>query len=125
MKINILSSALAAILGFALIGAPVTAKAQATNDASTPSAPAAKTKKAKGDYTQYKGTISAIDASSVTVTTSKGDVKLAIDDKTKFAVDKKASTAADFAKGDEVTGSYKTAADGTLTAHTVHKKTAK
>jgi len=123
MKINILSSALAAILGFALIGAPVTAKAQATNDASTPSAPAAK--KAKGDYTQYKGTISAIDASSVTVTTSKGDVKLAIDDKTKFAVDKKASTAADFAKGDEVTGSYKTAADGTLTAHTVHKKTAK
>jgi hypothetical protein len=85
-------------------------------------APAAK---AKSSYTPYSGTISAIDATSVTVTTKKGDLKLAIDTTTKIEVSHKKAAVTDFAVGDKVTGSYATGADGTLTAHSLHKKAAK
>jgi Domain of unknown function (DUF5666) len=128
MKINILSSALAAILGLALVGTPITAKAQTATNATSPAAPSTAPKvkeKKKGDVTQYEGSISAIDATSVTVTTKKGDLKLALDAKTQYKVDKKKSAATDFAVGDKVTGSYSTGADGSLTAHSLHKKTAK
>ncbi len=124
MKITLLTSALAAIVGFAFIGAPVIASAQTATSATAPAAPstAPKTKeKKKSDYTQIpKGAkISAIDASSVTL---NGDLKLAIAADTGFQVNKKTATAADFAVGDVVTGSYKTAADGTNTAHNLRKK---
>jgi hypothetical protein len=130
MKITFVAPAFAAVLGLALACAPVTVQAQSTNAASaTTPAPAAATKpaKKKSAYTQIpKGAkISAIDASSVTLTTAKGDLKLAIDDKTGFSVDKKKSAVTDFAVGDVVTGSYATNADGTFTAHNVRKKTAK
>jgi hypothetical protein len=137
MKINHFIPALAAVLGLALASAPVTVKAQTTNAApatTATTAPAPSTadkagKKKKGDYTQIpKGaTISAIDASSVTLTTAKGDLKLAIDASTGFAIGKKKdkATVADFAAGDAVTGSYATAADGTMTAHNIRKKAAK
>ena len=128
MKINLLTSALVAIVGLAFIGAPVTAQAQNATNATAPAAPSTAPKvkeKKKSDYTQIaKGAkISAIDAASVTLTTAKGDVKLVIDATTGFEVDKKKATAADFAVGDEVTGSYKTATDGTNTAHNLRKKT--
>jgi len=123
MKITLLSSALVAIVGLAFIGAPVIASAQTTTNATAPAAPAKEKK--KSDYTQIpKGAkISSIDATTVTITTTKGDVKLLIDATTGFEVNKKKATAADFAAGDEVTGSYKTAADGTNTAHNLRKKT--
>jgi len=128
MKINLLTSALAAIVGLAFIGAPVTASAQTSTNATAPAAPSTAPKvkeKKKSDYTQIpKGAkISAIDATSVTLTTAKGDVKLALAADTGFEVNKKTATAADFAVGDVVTGSYKTAADGTNTAHNLRKKT--
>ena len=123
MKINILSSALAAILGLALIGT-TTVKAQATATAPTTPAAASATK-SKGDFTPYKGKVSAVDASSVTVTTSSGDLKLAVDDTTKIQVAKKKAAITDFAVGDAVTGSYTKNADGTLTAHSLRKKAAK
>jgi hypothetical protein len=132
MKNTFITSALVAVLGFALASAPVTVKAQATptqtpaatsTGSTTPSKPAKK----KSAYTPFpKGaTISAIDASSVTLKTTKGDLKLAIDAKTGFEVDKKKSDASAFAAGDAVTGSYATNADGSFTAHNVRKKTAK
>jgi len=130
MKKTIIVPALVAVLGFALASAPVTIKAQAATTTSTstttPTKPA-KTAKKKSEYTQFpKGSkISAIDASSVTLTTAKGDLKLAIDAKTGFEVDKKKSDASAFAVGDVVTGSYSTGADGSLTAHNIRKKTAK
>jgi uncharacterized protein YdeI (BOF family) len=135
MKNTFVVTAFAAVLGFALASAPVTVKAQSTNaapanapaTATTGTSTAAKAPKKKSSYTQIpKGaTISAIDASSVTLTTTKGDLKLAIDDKTGFSVDKKKSAVTDFAVGDKVTGSYATNADGTFTAHNIRKKTAK
>jgi hypothetical protein len=132
MKNTFIVSALVAVLGFALASAPVTVSAQTTptqttaatsTGSTTPSKPAKK----KSEYTSFpKGSkISAIDASSVTLTTAKGDLKLAIDAKTGFEVDKKKSDASAFAAGDVVTGSYSTGADGSMTAHNVRKKTAK
>ena len=132
MKNTFITSALVAVLGFALASAPVTIKAQTTptqttaattTGSTTPSKPAKK----KSAYTPFpKGsTISAIDATSVTLKTAKGDLKLAIDAKTGFQVDKKKAAATDFAVGDAVTGSYSTGDDGSMTAHNVRKKTAK
>jgi hypothetical protein len=110
-------SALVAIVALAFAGATVTAQAQTNATTATAPAPAkAKTKSAK---TPYAGTLSAIDATSATVTTTKGDLK------TNFAVDKKKAAATDFATGDKVTGSYTTGADGSLTAASIHKKSAK
>ena len=124
MKINILSSALAAILGLALIGT-TTVKAQTSTTAAPTTAPATSATKSKGDFTAYKGKVSAVDASSVTVTTASGDLKLAVDDTTKIQVAKKKAAITDFAVGDAVTGSYTKNADGTLTAHSLRKKAAK
>jgi hypothetical protein len=130
MKIQLLTTALVAIVGLAFVGAPVTVSAQTSTNATAPAAPstAPKTKeKKKSDYTQFpKGSkLSALDATSATITSAKGDVKLVIDATTGFEVDKKKATAADFAVGDEVTGSYKVNADGTNTAHNIRKKTPK
>jgi hypothetical protein len=132
MKITLLTPALVAILGLALAGAPVTAQAQTATNATAPAAPstAPKVKEhKKSDKTQYEGTITAIDASSVTVTTTKAPLALAITPATKFAImngkKKTAATQADFAVGDKVTGSYSTDSTGAMTAASVHKKAAK
>jgi hypothetical protein len=126
MKITLLTSALAAIVGFAFIGAPVTASAQNATNATAPAAPSTAPKvkeKKKSAKTSYEGSITAIDASSLTVTTSKKTLTLAITPTTSFKKDKLAATAADFAVGDKVTGSYTTDATGALSAASVHKKT--
>jgi Domain of unknown function (DUF5666) len=134
MKLTSLKPALVAVLGLALAGALVTVKAQtptaapaaSTNEqvpAKTPPATATATKK-----TPYKGKITAIDASSVTVQGAKAPMTLAVtaDTKFQFGTSKKntPATAADFAVGDSVTGSYLKNADGTMTAETVRKKQA-
>ena len=132
MKINLSTSALVAMLGIALAGAPVSVQAQTTNTApaaapaDTSTAPKVKEKK-KNDNISYSGSVTAISSSSITVTTAKGPLTLAIDSTTKFmkiGADKKKTPAAstDFAVGDKVTGSYKKADDGTMTAASVHKK---
>ena len=138
---NILLPALVAIVGLAFVGAPVTAQAQTTtapttaptpapaaNAAAPSDAPKVKEKK-KSDKTSYSGSITAISATSLTVATTKDSLTLAIGADTKFmtiGADKKKTpaTAADFAVGDKVTGSYTKAADGTMTAASVHKKVA-
>jgi hypothetical protein len=129
MKINHLIPAFAAALGLALASAPVTVKAQ-TSTASVTTAPAstttAKASKEKSGKTQYTGSITAIDASSVTVQTSKETLALAIDAKTKFRLNggkgkKTRSTASAFAVGDKVTGSYSKDASGAMTAASVDK----
>ena len=126
MKHNFLITALVAIVGFAFIGAPL--KAQSTNAPADTSSTAPKKEKKKSDKIQYAGSITAIDASSITVATTKKTLTLAIAPTTKFATKdgKKLTpaTAADFAVGDAVTGSYSTDASGTLTAASVHKKAA-
>ncbi len=126
MKITLISPALAAILGLALIGAPVTAQAQTTNSAPAmappPSTPAKAPKAAK---TPYKGTITAVDATSVTVASTAKTLTLAITAKTKIQVDKKTATITDFAVGDSVTGSFSTDETGAMTAASLRKKTVK
>jgi hypothetical protein len=132
MKITLLTPALVAIVGLALVGAPVTAQAQTSTNATAPAAPSTAPKvkeKKKSEFTEYKdASITAIAASSLTVTTPKGSLTLAIAPDTKFAKlegkKKTPATAADFAVGDKVSGSYKTNADGTMTAHSIHKKVA-
>ncbi len=124
MKINLLTSALVAIVGLALVSVPVTVQAQTSDNTTATTAPK---KKKKSDFTEYKdATITAISANSLSVTTSKGSLTLAIAADTTFATmeGKKKTPAAvtDFAVGDKVSGSYKLNADGTMTAHSVHKK---
>jgi len=120
MKITILTPALAALLGFALAGAPVTAQAQtSTNTTTAPAAPA----KAKTNKVNYHGAITAIDTTASTVTLlshskKEGDktLVLSVDATTVIKRDKVAATLADFKVGERVTGSYVAEASGTLTA---------
>ncbi len=83
MKTNIFTTAFAAILGLAIIGMPVTAHAQSTTNspAATPAdtSTTAKVKeKKKSGKTNYEGSITAIDASSLTVASTKKTLTLAI-----------------------------------------------
>jgi hypothetical protein len=121
MKITFLTPALVAILGLALASVPVTAQAQTSTNAA-PSAPA-KVKSTKP--TEYRGSITAIDASSVTVASSKKTLTLAIAATTTFLKDGKTATLADFAVCDKVSGSYTKDATGAMTAYSLHKKTPK
>src|ERR1700683_3487965 len=123
MKNTLLTSAVVAIVGLALVGAPVTAQAQ--TPATTPASTSTPSSKKKSADTPYKGSITAIDASSVTVASTSKTLTLAITPKTKFKKDKAKATAADFAGGDAVTGSYTTDDSGALTAVSLHKKSAK
>ena len=122
MKITLLTPALVAILGLALVGATVTAQAAISTNSAVASAPAKTTKLVK---TEYSGSITAIDASSVTVTTTKAPLTLAIASTTIIQKDKKTATLADFAVGDKVTGSYTKDATGAMTAASLRKKTVK
>ena len=123
MKITLLTPALVAILGLALAGAPVTAQAATSTNSAAASAPAKATeKKTKPADTQYKGSLTAIDATSVTVANTEKTLTLAITPKTTFKKDKVVATLADFAVGDKVTGSYTKDATGAMTANSLHKK---
>jgi len=121
MKNTLITSALVAIIGLAFVGAPLTVNAQTTN-APTTSATAKTTK--KSDKTPYKGSITAVDASSVTVASKEKTLTLAITPTTKFEVNKAPATLADFAVGDAVTGSYTKDATGAMSAASLHKKKA-
>ena len=119
MKITLLTPALVAILGLALAGAPVTAQAQTSTNSTADTAPAPKAAKKP----HFMGSITAIDASSVTVASAKKTLTLAITPKTIFKKDKAPATQADFAVGDKVSGSYSKDASGTMTANAINKKT--
>src|SRR5271156_5805601 len=109
MKIPLLTPALAAILGLALAGAPVTAQAQtSTNSAATTAAPTTPAPATVPKPTRFRGTITAIDATSVTVANKEKTRTLAITPKTTFKMGKTDATLADFAVGDKVSGSYST-----------------
>lgn len=124
MKLTFLTPALAAILGLALAGAPVTVQAQTAAPVAT-AAPAAKPA-AKPKKVEYEGTLTAVDptASTITVTTKKSSKTIAIASTTKIKKDKKPATLADFAVGAKVTGSYTADAAGKLTASSLYTKTA-
>ena len=123
MKITLLTPALAAILGLALAGAPVTAQAQTSTNSTA--APAAAPTPAPAKKITYRGSITAIDAASVTVASTKKTLTLAIASTTTFLKDGEPATLADFAVGDKVTGSYTKDATGAMTAASLHKKTPK
>jgi len=129
MKITLLTPALVAILGLALAGAPVTAQAQTSTNSAAASAPAKTTTKTatakKIVKTPYTGSITALDASSVTVASTKKTLVLAIAPTTTYQKDGKTATLADFAVGDKVTGSYSKDSTGAMTACSLHKKTPK
>jgi hypothetical protein len=130
MKLTFLTTALAAILGFALAGAPVTVQAQTNAPVATTATPAAapvaKTTTTKPKKVAYDGTLTAIDptASTITVATKKSTRTLTIASTTKIKKDKKPATLADFTVGAKVTGSYTTDAAGKLTASSLYTKTA-
>jgi hypothetical protein len=129
MKLTSLTTALAAILGLALAGAPVTVQAQTTAPVATTATPAAapvaKTTTTKPKKVEYSGTLTAIDptASTITVATKKSTRTLTIASTTKIKKDKKPATLADFTVGAKVTGSYTTDAAGKLTAYSLYTKT--
>jgi hypothetical protein len=127
MKLILLTPALAAILGLALAGVPLTVQAE-TNAAPAPvatTAPTPAAKPAKPKKIAYDGTLTAIDptAGTITVTTKKSSKTLTIASTTKIKKDKKTATLADFAVGAKVTGSYTAEASGKLTASSLYTKT--
>jgi hypothetical protein len=125
MKITFLTPALVAILGLAFVNLNAQADTTSTNAPSaTPTTPTTATTSTKASKTPYKGIITAISATSVTIS-GKTPMTLAIDATTKFEVSHKKATAADFAVGDKITGSYLKDDSGTMTAASIHKKTAK
>jgi hypothetical protein len=106
-------------LSFVLVGLPFTM--QAADTAEKPAAADAAATKEK--YSEYTGTVSAVDKDkkSFTVTQKKGDLVLVVTDKTKILdkTTKAAKTFDDITVGTYLTGSY--AKDGdTLNAHSVH-----
>ena len=129
MKITLLTPALAAILGLALAGAPVTAQAQTTTNSTTAAAPvpaaAPSPATVKVKKPRFKGSITSIDATSVTVANTKKTLTLAITPTTNFKKDGDVATLADFAVGDKVSGSYSTDATGAMAANSLNKKTPK
>jgi len=119
MKPSLLKSALVAVVGLALC-APLALNAQTTAAAPAPAA-APSTKAAKP--TAYKGVVKSIDASSLVVTTSKGDLTLAIAATTKVKNDDKTAEISVITVGEKVTGSYTKDDTGALTAYSVHGHT--
>jgi hypothetical protein len=118
MKITLPITALAAILGLALASVPFTAQAQTTATGTT--TPAA-TKPAKAKATKYSGVLTAIDASSFTISDKTlAPRTFAITATTKIKKDGKTATVADFKVGDKVGGSYTTDATGAMTATTLN-----
>jgi hypothetical protein len=122
-----MKSLLKLALAAAVLCAPVAVQAQtdttnpiATSPVQSP-APA-KSVKAKTGKIPYRGTVKSIDASSIVVTTSKGDMTFAIDAKTKVAVDKKKAAVTAVTAGEMVTGSYMKDASGNMTAASIHAK---
>jgi hypothetical protein len=126
MKPSLLKSALVAVAGLALC-APLVAQAQTdtTNPIATtpvknpPAAPSTKAAKP----TSYKGTVKSIDASSLVVTTSTGDLTLAIAATTKVKNDDKKADITAITVGEKVSGSYTKDDTGALTAYSVHGHT--
>ena len=111
MKPSLLKSALVAVVGLALC-APVALQAQTPTDtAASMAATSSKLKK-----TEYHGVVKSVDASTITVTTKKGDLTLTIDDKTTIQVNKKTAAITDITVGEKVTGSYTKDASGTMLA---------
>lgn len=124
MKINLSSKALAAIVGFALVGVPVTTRAQESADSSTsaPTAPASTDKPAKD---KVSGKIEAISSTSITVAHKRESLVMAITSTTKFGNKKSPATQADFAIGDKVECTYSVDGSGNDTAVSICKKTPK
>ena len=98
MKITLLTPALAAILGFALAGTPLTV--QADDTAAAPAAPAPSMAKVS-----YSGSVTAVDGAGGTITVSvagkkKGDaakpLTLTVNSTTEITKDKKSATLTDF-----------------------------
>jgi hypothetical protein len=121
MKLNLLTSAFAAVLVLACapvqaddMAAPVTTSASTSTTTTTSTTVSMK-------KVPYKGTITAVDttANTVTIQGLNGTMTLAITPMTKY---KGGAALTDFAVGDKVTGSYTKDASGAMTAHSLHKK---
>ena len=125
MKSSLLKLALAALV----VCAPVALHAQTdtTNSSATSpvTSPEASTASTKMKKTAYSGTVKSIDATSIVVTTSKGDMTFSISPATKVKVDKKVADLTSITAGEKVTGSFTKAADGTMTAASIHATSAK
>jgi Domain of unknown function (DUF5666) len=126
---HIIIPALAAIAGLALSCTAVSA--QTTNTMTAPAAttqdtaPATVTSSSKAKKITYTGSVTAVDATSITVqgAASKPPMTLMITAATKFG--KGATALTDIAVGDHVSGSYTKDDSGVMTAASVHKKVKK
>jgi hypothetical protein len=121
MTTSLLKSALVAVAGLALC-APVALHAQATPTATPAAAPSTDSAatSTKADKVPYMGTLKSNSATSIVVTTDKGDLTLAIDPTTKVSANHKKAALTDFTVGEKVSGSYVKNDDGTMTASSVH-----
>jgi hypothetical protein len=121
MKSSLLKLALAALV----VCAPVALHAQTDTTNPIATAPVKSSAKSMMKKTPYSGTVKSIDASSIVVTTAKGDMTFAISAATKVKVDKKMADVTTVTTGEKVTGSFTKEADGTMTAASIHATSAK
>jgi hypothetical protein len=117
---NIIKITTLGLVAAALVAMPVLSFAQDT----TTNAPAADTGtnattvvKKKHGALPFHGKIATLDASAGTFTV--GELSLTVTSTTKISTNNVPATLADFKVGDNVTGAYKKAADGTLNATTL------
>jgi hypothetical protein len=117
---NIIKFTSLSLMAAALAVSPMASFAQdaATNApaAAATNAPAAT--KAKRTILPFHGKIVTLDASAGTFTV--GQLNLSVTSTTKITTNSVPATLADFKVGDNVTGAYKKAADGTLNVTTLH-----
>jgi hypothetical protein len=118
MKLNTITLAVTALV---LACAPACVQAQTTNTMSTTSS-STTTAAPSMKKIEYKGTVTAVDASANTITVQNSKattMTLTITPDTKF---RGGASLSDFAVGDKVSGSYMKDSMGMMTAASLHKK---
>jgi hypothetical protein len=118
MKIHMAKLSILTLCAAAILAVPALSRAQ-DNTANAPAA-AEKSKPAKkhSGVLPFHGKLVSVDSDAMTLTVGKRTFQ--ITSETKITKDGKPAVLADGVAGEPVSGSYKKAEDGTLTAATVH-----
>ncbi|HUB68219.1 MAG TPA: DUF5666 domain-containing protein [Candidatus Methylacidiphilales bacterium] len=114
MKLHLLTSAFAAVMGLALASLPLTTYAASDSNSSSGTGSGS-----SSGSTNARGTITAVDTSANTISIENktdGTRTFSISSTATFTKDKKPATLSDFAVGDKVSITYQTDSSGTMTA---------
>jgi hypothetical protein len=126
MHLKLISKILVAVVGFTLIGVPVISRAQESTGTttSTLTAPASQDAPTKHKFNGMLVKISS-ESFAIAITHKRETLVMAITPQTTFGSKKAPATAADFAFGDKVQGTYSVDGHKDMTLDSIIKKTSK